>query len=74
MTSGSHKIDVFMISGFVAYRRHGNIDFSKIAIIRHFRLNQVVKISCRFDEEKSTKKLFKNLSCGPQKTKLKHLS
>ena len=26
-TSGSRKIDVFMISGFVVYRLHGNIDF-----------------------------------------------
>ena len=32
-TSESRKIDVLMISGFVAYRCHGNIDFSKITII-----------------------------------------
>ena len=31
--SGLRKTDVFIISGFVVYRCHGNIDFSKIAII-----------------------------------------
>ena len=39
-TSESRKIDVFMFSGFVAYRCHGNIDFSKITIITN-----LVKIS-----------------------------
>ena len=38
MTSGSHKIDVFIISGFVVYHCYGTIDFSKIAIITNFSL------------------------------------
>ena len=32
---------VFMISGFVVYRCHDNIDFSKIAIITNFSLTPV---------------------------------
>ena len=33
-----------MISGFVVYHCHGNIDFSKIAIITNFSLNLVHRV------------------------------
>ena len=33
------KIEVFMISRFVVFRCHGNIDFCKITIISNFSLN-----------------------------------
>ena len=41
-TSGSYKIDVFMISDFVIYRCHGNICFSKLTMIKNFNLNPVI--------------------------------
>ena len=64
-----------MISRFVVFRCHGNIDFCKISIIKDISVytQLVVKILRRFDEGKSTKKSFKNLSYGPQKTVSNHL-
>ena len=62
--SGLYEIDVFMTSGFVFCCCHGNIDFSKILLI---------PISSQFNEGKFTKKLFKDLRYGPEKTVSKHL-
>ena len=54
---GSRKIEVFMISRFVAFRCHGNIDFCKIIIIIiNFSLNQVSGEN--FDELKSRLKIL----------------
>ena len=51
-----------MISTFVVFRCHGNIDFCKIMILRNSSLNpEAVKISSRYVKGKSTKKSFKNL-------------
>ena len=49
--------------------------FFKIAIITNFSLNLVSGENCsrQFDEGKSTKKSFKNLRHGPQKTVSKDL-
>ena len=41
MVSGSRKLDVFMISGFIIYRCHGNIDFPKIEILTTFSVNPI---------------------------------
>ena len=54
MASGSRKIDIFMISGFVFYRCHGNIDFSKITIITNFSLNQVSGVKFYVDSTKES--------------------
>ena len=67
-TSGSRKIDVFMISGFVVYRCHGNIDFSKITIITNFSLNPVSGENARhFDEGKSLKSRLKIIGMAIKK-------
>ena len=64
-----------MILGFVVYRCHGNIDFSKLSIIPILvYAQQVVKISRRSDGGKSTKMSFKNVRYGSQKTVSKHLN
>ena len=56
-----------MISVLVGYGCHGNIDFSKIAIITNFSLNLVSGENFKSIQEKSIKKSFKNLRYGPQK-------
>ena len=59
-----------MILGFVVYRCHGNIDFSKLSVYAQ----QVVKILRRSDGGKFTKTSFKNVRYGSQKTVSNHLN
>ena len=54
-----------MISGFVVYRCHGNINFSKIAIITNFSLDPVSGEN--FTTRESLLKRRLNLRYGPQK-------
>ena len=63
-----------MISGFVVYRCHGNIDFSKIATLTNFRLNPVSgrKFHVDLTKESLLKSHLQNHRYGPQKTVPKH--
>ena len=64
-----------MISGFVVYRCHGNIDFSKLSITTNFSLCPVCgEILRRSDGGKSTKMSFENVRYGSQKTVSNHLN